>query len=547
MNFDSPLSAFQHWESATPDNIMFNQPLEDGIKIYTYRAAGEEIRKMASALKALNYPAKSKIAMLSKNCAHWIMSDLAIQMAGHVTVPIYPTINAESIYEIVTHSESKAVIVGKLDNYEAQKEGLRDVFRIGVTTYGRDEQESWENMVATHEPMQEVPVQTPDELLTIMYTSGTTGSPKGVMHKVGSFALLGNTAVNTFNIQIKNPSLFSYLPLTHIAERVGIEIYGLFVGASFTFPLSLETFAQDLAATQPHSFFAVPRIWTKFQEGVLAKMPQKKLDTLLSIPIINNIIRKKIKSKLGLSRAVTIFSGAAPLAVNVLEWYKTLGIEILQAYGMTEDCILAHFNLPGANKFGTVGKPLKGLSAKLSPEGEILVKSNCLMLGYYKEPELTAEVFTEDGYLKTGDIGEYDHDGYLTITGRIKDQFKTDKGKYISPAPIEMQFAKNPDVELICIVGMGIPQPIALVVASESGKQKGRESLAESLTQTVEELNPKLEKVEKLEKIVVMSEDWTVDNGLLTPTLKIKRNSVEKIHMPMYKDWFGSEEKVIFE
>jgi long-chain acyl-CoA synthetase len=547
MNFNSPLSAFQYWESNTPNNIMFNQPFEDGIKTYTYKDAGKEIRKLANAIKTLNYPEKSKITILSKNCAHWIMSDLAIQMAGHITVPIYPTINAESIYEIVHHSESKAAIVGKLDKYEAQKEGLRDVFKIGVKAYGIDETESWENMVATHEPMQELPIQTPEELLTIMYTSGTTGSPKGVMHKVGSFAQLANTAADAFKMDEKNPSFFSYLPLTHIAERIGIEMYGLFQGASFTFPYSLETFAKDLAATQPHSFFAVPRIWTKFQEGILAKMPQKKLNRLLSIPIINNIVRKKIKAKLGLSRAVTIFSGAAPLAVNIMEWYKKLGIEILQAYGMTEDCILAHFNLPGANKFGTVGKPLKGLTAKLSPEGEILVKSDCLMLGYYKEPELTAESFTEDGYLKTGDIGEYDHDGYLTITGRIKDQFKTDKGKYISPAPIEMEFSKNPDVELICIVGMGIPQPIALVVPSESGKQKGREALAQSLIQTVEELNPKLEKVEKLEKIVVMSEDWTVDNGLLTPTLKIKRNRVEKIHMPMYKEWFEANERVIFE
>ncbi|MFY0653066.1 MAG: AMP-binding protein [Cyclobacteriaceae bacterium] len=547
MRFDSPLSAFLHWESTTPDNLLFNQPFESGMKTYTYKEAGEEIRKIAAALKDLNYPAKSKIAMLSKNCAHWIMSDLAVQMAGHVTVPIYPTVNEKTIYEIVTHSESKAAIVGKLDDYPAQKEGLRDVLRIGVKAYGINEEESWENMVETHEPLTDTPDQTPDELLTIMYTSGTTGSPKGVMHKVGSFTLLANTAVETFNIQVKNPSFFSYLPLTHIAERVGIELYGLFVGGNFTFPLSLETFAQDLAATQPHSFFAVPRIWAKFQEGVLSKMPQKKLDTLLSIPIINNIVRKKIKAKLGLSRAVTIFSGAAPLALNVLEWYKKLGIEILQAYGMTEDCVLAHFNLPGANKLGTVGKPLPGLTAKLSPEGEILVKSECLMLGYYKEPEMTAEVFTEDGFLKTGDIGEYDHEGYLSITGRIKDQFKTDKGKYISPAPIEMQLTKNPDVELVCVVGMGIPQPIALVVASESGKQKGREAIAESLIQTVEALNPSLEKVEKIEKVVVMSEEWSIDNGLLTPTLKVKRNSVEKIHMPMYKAWFDSEEKVIFE
>jgi long-chain acyl-CoA synthetase len=160
---------------------------------------------------------------------------------------------------------------------------------------------------------------------------------------------------------------------------------------------------------------------------------------------------------------------------------------------------------------------------------------------------MTAEIFDEEGYLKTGDMGEYDHDGFLTITGRVKDMFKTDKGKYIAPAPIELDFMKNPDVELICIVGTGIPQPIALIVPSEAGKQKNREELSESLKLTINTLNPGLEKVEKLAKAVVMKEEWTVDNGLMTPTFKTKRNQIEKIHMPMYGDWFNDERDVIYE
>ena len=235
------------------------------------------------------------------------------------------------------------------------------------------------------------------------------------------------------------------------------------------------------------------------------------------------------------------------ISISQLIWFQRLGIDICQAYGLTEDCILSHFNLPGKNKFGSVGKPLGNVEIKFSPEDEILIKSECLMLGYYKEKQMTSEVFTEDGYLRTGDIGEYDHDGYLWITGRIKDQFKTDKGKYISPAPIELEMLKNSDIDQVCVVGTGIPQPIGLIVLSQTGKEKEQVILIESLEQTIEALNPTLESVAKIQKVVVMKEDWTIDNGLLTPTLKIKRNRVEKIHQDMYSKWFSEDASILFE
>ena len=181
---------------------------------------------------------------------------------------------------------------------------------------------------------------------------------------------------------------------------------------------------------------------------------------------------------------------------------------------MTEDCILSHYNLPGQSKIGTVGKSVPGVHGKLSEEGEICIKSNVLMQGYYKEPELSAEMFDEDGYLKTGDIGEYDHDGYLIITGRVKDQFKTDKGKYISPGPIELELLKNTDIDQVCVVGMGIPQPIALVIASSAGKAKSIEDLKSSLANTIQGVNPELEKHEQLDKAVVMKEDWSIEQWI---------------------------------
>ncbi|MCF6349071.1 MAG: AMP-binding protein [Flavobacteriaceae bacterium] len=546
IKFESPLAAFLHWEKNTPEKPFLRQHINGKIITYTFKESGDEIRRITSVLKSYNLPSQSNIALLSKNCAHWVMADLAIIMSGHISIPIYPTFQANSIQYVLEHSESKAIIIGKLDDFESQKSAIPDIPIISVELYGINEGNTWENLINKNEPLQDTPELDPANLITIIYTSGTTGKPKGVMHTVGSFTNASNTFLENLNLP-EHPRFFSYLPLSHIAERAGLEMGAIFRGASMTFSDSLATFSSNLEATQPHVFFAVPRIWAKFQEKILMGMPQKKLNNLLRLPFIGSMVKKKIKKKLGLSEAVLIYSGAAPIASSLLKWFDKLGISVLQGYGMTEDCILSHSNTPEENKIGTVGKTAPGAIAKLSPEGEICIMNDCLMKGYYKEPEQTAEAFDDEGYLKTGDIGEFDHDGYLTITGRVKDQFKTDKGKYISPAPIELELSKCPDIEQVCIVGMGIPQPILLVIPSIEGKNKNKEELNTCLINAIKEINPTLEKHEKIAKAVIMKEDWTVENGLITPTLKIKRSQVEKIHMPMYKSWFDSEEKVIYE
>lgn len=544
--FTSPVEALLYWEENAPKSIFLKQPFDGKLKTYTYRQSAEEIRKIAAGLKSLGIPDGSSIALLSKNCAHWMMADIAIMMAGYVSVPIYPTLNASSIEYILQHSESKAIIVGKLDNYESQKAGINNIHTIGIEKYGIQEDLTWEKLVEENEPMQDIPKMDEDELCSIIYTSGTTGNPKGVMHSVGNFSRASNAAVEIISLP-EEPRFFSYLPLSHVAERVAIEIHGLFRCASFHFPESLETFAADLESCQPHLFFAVPRIWIKFREKVFEKMPRKKLRALFSIPFLGGFFKRKLVEKMGLAHVKYAVSGAAPLNMDVLKWYKRLGVIIHQDYGMTEDCIYSHYNLQGKNRFGSVGKPLPGVEAKLTSEGEIKIKNDNLMLGYYKDPEGTARAFDEDGFLKTGDIGEFDHEGFLYITGRIKDQFKTDKGKFVSPAPIELELLKNTDLDQVCVVGMGIPHPIALVILSEQGKKKSQTELTTCIHETIEELNSRLEKHEKLNKAVVMKEDWTIDNGLLTPTLKVKRNQVEKIHMPMYNDWFHEKGEVIWE
>ena len=545
-NFNSPLEAFLYWEANTPNRIFLNQPIDGKLISYTFAKAGEEARKVAGRLKSYNLPKRSHVALISNNCAHWIMADIAIMMADCVSIPVYPSLNAEGVNQILVHSEAKAIIIGKLNSFEKQKSGIPAIHKISVGLYGNNEGDLWEDIVLNEEKLEPVYTQKPEDLHTIIYTSGTTGSPKGVMHSVHNFMVAINTGITIFSIP-SHCKFFSYLPLAHVAERLITETAGITVGGEFYFPESLETFASDLENCQPYVFFAVPRIWTKFQEKIVSKFPQKKLNILLKIPVLNTIIKKKLKQKLGLSHAKIICSAAAPLAPSALHWYKKIDITILQGYGMTEDGCISHFNLPNANTIGTVGKALNDVKIKLSPEGEICIKNNCLMLGYFKAPEITASVFDEEGYLKTGDIGEYDHDGFLTITGRVKDQFKTDKGKYISPAPLELEMSKNTDVEQICIVGTGIPQPIALVTLSELGKAKSKELLCAGLMETLNQINPAFEKHEKIEKVIIMKEDWNVDNGMTTPTLKVKRNAIEKIHQQYYKSWFDNKEKVIFE
>lgn len=541
-----PLEQFLHWEKQFPDRIFLRQPLGGHWKTWTWKQAGDEARRIAAGLQQLGIVPGDHVAILSKNCAHWIMADLATMMAGTVSIPLYPTLTSNSIHPILVHSDAKAIILGKLDDYEEQKQGIPDgMLRIGCTTYGINETHSWENFV-----QQSAPLQTPhnwkaDDILTIIYTSGTTGKAKGVMHKACTFGIVLDKVSAHLGIPF-HPDMFSYLPLSHIAERLAVEMNVIYNCGTVSFAESLDTFAENLRSVQPHAFFAVPRIWAKFREGILKKLPQQKMDRLLKIPIINTLIKKKIRKGLGLSRADILLSAAAPISEDLLIWFEKLGITIYQVLGMSEDGVYAHFNRKGENKRGSVGKPLPGLQVKISEEGELRVKSPGNFVGYYKEPDLTAESFDEEGYMRTGDKVEYDADGYLFVTGRIKDLFKTDKGKYIAPSPIEMQLMANKDLEHCCVVGMGIPQPIVLINLSEQGKGKTREELIQSLSESMEKVNEGLEHHEVLVKTVVLTRDWSIENGLMTPTLKVKRNEVEKIYMPRYPEWYKEKGKVLF-
>ena len=543
MKYLSPLEMMYKWEQEKGNEVFLSQPINSIWHDWTWEEVMLEVRKMAAYIKSLNLEKKSKIAILSKNCAHWIMSDLAIMMSGHISVPLYPNLSAKILNKILIHSETKMMFVGKLDDFEKMKSGIpSDVNCVTYPFYSQD-YPKWNDLIRDVSPLQENVIRDDNELATIIYTSGTTGDPKGVMHKFYNFSFATTNAVNA--LPLKDESFFSYLPLSHIAERLLIEMGSIYCGGKVSFAESLDTFAQNLSCSQPSVFLGVPRIWTKFQQGILAKLPQKKLNILLSIPIISSLIKKKIQKGLGLSKARNVFTGAAPTPAALIRWFESLGILIQEAYAMTENTCYSHVSFREKIKIGSVGQALPLCDVKLSEQNEIMIKHDALMDGYYKDEEQTNDTI-KNGWLYTGDEGEIDSEGFLKITGRVKDIFKTSKGKYVAPSPIELKLSANKNIEQVCIVGTEIPQPIALVVLSDRGRNKTKEDLISSLEKTLEVVNPKLEKHEKIHNIIIVKEEWTIENNLLTPTMKIKRNAIEKIYRINYQEWYDSSKKIVF-
>ena len=543
MKYLSPLEMMYKWEEEKGNEVFLSQPINSIWHDWTWEEVMLEVRKMAAYIKSLNLEKKSKIAILSKNCAHWIMSDLAIMMSGHISVPLYPNLSAKILNKILIHSETKLMFIGKLDDFEKMKSGIpSDVNCITYPFYSQN-YPKWNDLIRDVFPLQENVIRDDNELATIIYTSGTTGDPKGVMHKFYNFSFATTNAVNA--LPLKDESFFSYLPLSHIAERLLIEMGSIYCGGKVSFAESLDTFAQNLSYSQPSVFLGVPRIWTKFQQGILAKLPQKKLNILLSIPIISSLIKKKIQKGLGLSKARNVFTGAAPTPAALIRWFESLGIIIQEAYAMTENTCYSHVSFREKIKIGSVGQALPLCDVKLSEQNEIMIKHDALMDGYYKDEEKTNDTI-QNGWLYTGDEGEIDSEGFLKITGRVKDIFKTSKGKYVAPSPIELKLSANKNIEQVCIVGTEIPQPIALVVLSDRGREKTKEDLISSLEKTLEVVNPKLEKHEKIHNIIVVKEEWTIENNLLTPTMKIKRNAIEKIYRINYEEWYDSSKRIVF-
>jgi long-chain acyl-CoA synthetase len=548
------LQRLYHWERTAPERVVLTQPMGGGaLREFTWRELMDQTRRMAAHLQSRGVAPGDRVAILSKNTAWWLIADFAIWMAGGVSVPLYPTLAAPTIGEILRHSESKLLFVGKLDGWEGMKAGVPDDMPcIAMPLAPPTAYPKWDDIIAATRPLAGEPVRDGDQLATIMYTSGTTGAPKGVMHSFATFAWSMRAALSRVTSINERARMLSYLPLSHVAERTLVEHGLLSTGLHIFFAESLDTFTADLQRARPTLFFSVPRLWVKFQQGVHAKMPPEKLQRLLRLPIIGRIVRKKVLSAIGLQDCEFAAGGAAPMPPELLRWYNRLGLDLAEVYGMTENCGVSHATLPGASRPGTVGLPYAGVQSRIDAvNGEIQVKSPGLMLGYYKEPQLTREAFTADGWLHTGDKGALDAEGNLRITGRVKDLFKTSKGKYVSPAPIEDRLVMHDAIEACCVTGANLGQPLGIVMlnsqaVTQVADDRARGALERSLSDHLTHINASLDPHEQLDCLVVVTEPWTVDNGFITPTFKVKRNRIEEVYTPRYEGWVGARRAIVW-
>ena len=540
-----------------PDQVLMTQPVGAGLVTdITWGQTLDEARRMAAHLKSIQISAGARIAMLAKNSAHFIIAELAIWMAGGTTVAIFPTETAANIRYVLEHAEANLLFVGKLDDWERQRVGVPNGLPcIALPMAPAKGFDSWADIIERTAPLPELPARAADEVAMLLYTSGSTGQPKGVMQTFGSITRRSEAVMNDPATQLPDGvpwRALSYLPLAHAYERAALACRVLYRGDGHLFFGDTQaTFMEDLRRARPTVFCSVPRLWLKFQQGVLAERPEAQLEALLDNPATAADTGREVLASLGMDEVRNAVSGSAPVAPSLLRWYRRLGLNMIEGYSMTEDFCLSHRTQPGFSEPGYVGVAAPGVEVRIADDGEVLIKSLGAMAGYFKQPELTAQSFTEDGFFRTGDLGEQRPDGQLRLTGRKKELFKTAKGKYVAPAPIENKLNAHPMVELSLVSGAGEPAPYALVVLNEHLRPRLsdpglRRSVEAEMVEALAKVNETLVRHERLRMLVIASSPWSIENGCLTPTMKIKRSRIESDVADAVSAWYARAEPVVW-
>jgi long-chain acyl-CoA synthetase len=549
-----------HWAAVQPAAPLFTQPLDGGaLRHWTWAEGIDEAQRLAAVLVAQGLQPGQRVAILSKNCAWWLITDMAIWMAGGVSVPLFATARPVELLHILQHADVRLLLVGKLDVWTDEHAALamrQPTLAMPCAPQALlEDRPGWDAALQGTPPLR--PLRTPplDAMATLIYTSGTTGSPKGVMH---SFRNIGRAAATGAERFPATPAdrMLSYLPLAHAAERCMVEANLWHTGFHVFFVERLETFIADLQRARPTVFLSVPRLWTKFHANVLERLPQKKLALLLRLPLVGMLVRRRILRALGLDAARLAFSGGSPLPPHLVGWYTALGLPLIEAYGMTENFAISHTGVPGRLKAGAVGEPLPGVECQLADDGEVLVRSPAQAQGYWRDAELTAAVFDTDGWLHTGDRGEVGADGQLRITGRLRDAFKTAKAEFVWPATVENAVLGGGSLEQCCVFGHGFAQPFALAVLDEAVRHQlagsneaaaaERLRLAGVLHAHLEHVNRHVLQAHERVRFIALVPSWRIDNRLLTDTLKPRRSPIEALHREHFEAWFDSGEPVIF-
>ena len=547
---DLPLDRVYHWEQTRPDEVFLTQPMNGVARDWTWAKTMDEARRVANHLLSKNWPPGSHIVIYSKNCAWWIIAELAIWMAGHVTVPIYPSLTHQSAGQLFEHCDPVACFLGPVDvtdpTHLELPAGLEIVRFPNITQ--PDIAKSWDEIVKTTQPLTTNTKRGADEIATIIYTSGTTGNPKGAMHRFLAFPYLAQ-AISQVAGERRHSQL-SYLPLAHIAERSLTETSAIYHSWHLFFSESTATFLTDLKRAHATVFFSVPRLYAKFQQKVFEKISRSMLGALLRIPLAKTLVQRYILRSMGFGNVQFAASGSAALPADILLWFLALGLPLTEGYGTTETGI-THTSPNGESRPGYTGRSTPGVEAKVSELGELLLRSPMNMVGYYKNPEESREILTEDGFIRTGDLAEITSDGWLKITGRIKEQFKTAKGKYVVPSKLEALLSTYPAVENCLVLGTNKDAPCAVAVLTASAirqasTEAGRSELEQSFEELIETVNAKVEVHEHLGMIVLVRDHWTIDSGFITPTLKLKRLPLETHYGPLISAAIEQGKRVVW-
>ncbi len=552
-NYPSLVDKLYELKSNLPNEVFLRQPYGDKWEEFTYNEVISEALQLVTGMKSIGLQKGDKVGIYSKNCYQWVIAEIAIMLGGFVTVPFYSNLVGDALNEVITLSEIKFLFVGKIDNWEKAKTGIPK--ELPIVSFAQENSKvkvdsgtDWSKFIKDKKPDQENFRPDLNDIWAIFYTSGTTGVPKGAVMNYSAPANLmmkQDKEHNNFNFNSPGKNTFlSYLPLNHIAEQTLVITCGFYNEGQISFVESLYTFAKNLADVKPSIFLAVPNIWIKLQQGIIAKTP--RLDAMLRISKVAEDVKKRIRISIGLNNTKLIISGASALPIATIKWFQKIGINIRETYGMTE--ALAIVIIQPKNDIRTVktGKCFEEGQIKIDPAtDEILVKNSWLFDEYYNEPELTKASFDKDGFYKTGDTGDLDSDGFLKVKGRVNDTFKTAKGEFIVPVPIENRFVVNDIIEQICVVGIDLPQPIGLIQLSDKYKNINLEEIKESLLKILNKENSQLHLHERLNKLLIISEKWSLDNGILTPTNKIKRSAIHETYQHLYEMWYNDKNRII--
>src|SRR5438067_2414580 len=523
--------------------VVFRHFREERWQAVTWAEMRESSLRVAGGLIRAGVQPLDRVILMAHNSLEWLICDMGIQAAGAVTVPIYANNPPDTSRKIAANSGAVLAIVGEGRPASAleETETLRQIVRLD------DDVAAWLGQEAPADAVAEIGRRLQgvraDDINTIIYTSGTTGEPKGVTLLHRNFVDMIHSYLEVFPVGPDDESL-SFIPSAHIFERQAGIFTGMVAGGSAWLSRGLDRIAEDLAEARPTIMCSVPRMYEKMHERVMAGVAQQPgwKQALFNWAVdvgksgrggpqhwlAEKLVLADLRRRLTGGRLKFFVSGSAPLASQVEEFFWAIGVKILQGYGLTETTAGATSNTPTEHRFGTVGKPFRGVEVKLAEDKEILIRGACVMQGYYGDEQASAEVF-EDGWFKTGDIGEIDADGFLTITDRKKDLIKTAGGKYVAPQPIESRLQLDPKIERAVLIGDQKPYIVALVVPAGDPARLAKDEAYRSHVQgKIDELNKGLGSWESIKYFALLPKDFDEASGELTPTLKVKRKVVQE-------------------